>query len=48
MRKWAKIQDDIIEKVEILQNLFDIINDPIPEESQAPEIGWDLNKVCHK
>ena len=38
MRKGAKMQDDLIEKVEILKDLFDIINDSVLEESQPPEI----------
>jgi len=33
MRKRAKIQDDLIEKVEFPKHLFDIINDSVPKES---------------
>jgi len=32
MRKRAKMQDDLIEKVEISKDSFDIINDSVPEE----------------
>jgi len=32
------MQDDLIEKVEIPKDSFDIINDSVPEEPQAPEI----------
>jgi len=32
MRKGAKMQDDLIEKVEIPKDSFDIINDSVPEE----------------
>jgi len=38
MRQWAKMQDDLIEKVEIPKDSFDIINDSVLEESQVPEI----------
>ena len=38
MRKWAKMQDDLIEKVEIPKDLFYIINDSILEEPQVPKI----------
>ena len=38
MRKGAKIQDDLIEKVEILKDSFVIINDSIPKEPQILEI----------
>ena len=38
MRKRAKMQDDLIEKVEISKDSFDIINDSVPEEPQVPEI----------
>ena len=38
MRKGAKMQDDLIEKVEIPKDSFDIINDSVPEEPQVPEI----------
>jgi len=38
MRKGVKMQDDLIEKVEIPKDSFDIINDSVPEESQVPEI----------
>ena len=38
MRKGSKMQDDLIEKVEIPKDSFDIINDFIPEEPQVPEI----------
>jgi len=38
MRKWAKIKDDLIEKVEIPMYFFDIINDSILEEPQILEI----------
>jgi len=32
------MQDDLIEKVEIPKDSFDIINDSVLEESQVPEI----------
>jgi len=32
------MQDDLIEKVEIPKDSFDIINDLVPEEPQVPEI----------
>jgi len=38
MRKGAKMQDDLIEKVEIPKNSFDIINYSVPKEPQVPEI----------
>jgi len=38
MRKGAKMQDDIIEKVEIPKDSFDIINDSVLEEPQVPKI----------
>ena len=38
MRKRAKMQDDLIKKVEIPKDSFDIINDSVPEEPQVPEI----------
>jgi len=38
MRKGAKMQNDLIEKVEIPKDLFDIINGSISEEPQVPEI----------
>jgi len=38
MRKGAKMQNDLIEKVEIPKDSFDIINGSVPEEPQVPEI----------
>jgi len=38
MRQGAQMQDDLIKKVEIPKDSFDIINDSVPEESQVPEI----------
>jgi len=38
MRKGAKMQNDLIENVEILKDSFDIINGSVPEEPQVPEI----------
>ena len=38
MRKGAKIQDDLIEKVEILKDSFAIIKYSIPKEPQILEI----------
>ena len=38
MRKGAKMQDDLIEKVEIPKDSFDIINNSVQEEPQVPEI----------
>ena len=38
MRKGAKIQDDLIEKVEIPKDSFDIIHYSVPKEPQVPEI----------
>ena len=38
MRKGAKMQDDLIEKMGIPKDSFDIINDSVPEEPQVPEI----------
>jgi len=38
MRKGVKMQDDLIEKVEIPKYLFDIINDSVPKELQVLEI----------
>jgi len=38
MRKRVKMQDDLIEKVEIPKDSFDIINDLVPKEPQVPEI----------
>jgi len=32
------MKDDLIEKVEITKNSFDIINDSVREEPQIPEI----------
>jgi len=32
------MQDDLIKKVEIPKDSFDIINDSVPEEPQVPEI----------
>jgi len=32
------MQDDLIERVEIPKDSFDIINDSIPEEPRVPEI----------
>jgi len=38
MRKGAKMQNDLIEKVEIPKDSFDIINGSVPKEPQVPEI----------
>ena len=38
MRKGAKMQNDLIKKVEIPKDSFDIINGSVPEEPQVPEI----------
>ena len=38
MRNGAKMQVDLIEKVEIQKDSFDIINDSVPEEPQVLEI----------
>ena len=38
MRKGAKMQDDLNEKVEIPKDSFAIINDLVPEEPQVPKI----------
>jgi len=38
MRKGAKLQDDLIEKVEIPKDSFDIINDSVSKEPQVLEI----------
>jgi len=38
MRKGAKLQEDLIKKVEIPKDSFDIINDLVPEEHQVLEI----------
>ena len=38
MRKRANMQNNLIEKVEILKDSFDIINGSVPEESQVPEM----------
>ena len=38
MGKGAKMQDDLIEKVEIPKDSFDIINYSVPLEPQVPEI----------
>jgi len=38
MRQGAKMQNDLIEKVEIPKDSFDIINGSVPEELQVPEI----------
>ena len=38
MRNGAKMQDNLIKKVEIPKDWFDIINDSISEEPQVPEI----------
>ena len=38
MRKGAKMQNDIIENVEIPKESFDIINGSTSEEPQVPEI----------
>jgi len=38
MRKRAKMQDDLIEKLEIPKDSFDIINYLVPEEPQVPEV----------
>jgi len=43
-RKGPKMQDDLIKKVEILKDLFDIINDLIREEPQVPEI-FENNEI---
>jgi len=42
MRKGAKMQYDLIEKVEIPKDLFDIIN------YWNCWKWWDLNKLCHE
>ena len=38
MRKGAKMQNDLIEKVKIPKDSFDIINGSVPEEPQVLEI----------
>ena len=38
MRKGAKMKNDLIEKVEISKDSFDIINGFVPKEPQVPEI----------
>jgi len=38
MRNEAKMQNDLIEKVEIPKDSFDIINGSVSEEPQVPEI----------
>ena len=38
MRKGAKMQDDLLEKVKISKDSFDIINYSVLEEPQVPEI----------
>jgi len=38
MRKEAKMQNDLIENVEIPKDSFDIINRSVSEEPQVPEI----------
>ena len=38
MRKGVKMQDDLIKKVEIPKDSFDIINDSVPKEPQVPNI----------
>ena len=38
MRKGANMQNNLIEKVEIPKDSFDIINGSVPEEPQVPEI----------
>ena len=38
MRKGAKMQNDLIKKVEIPKDSFDIINGSVPEEPRVPEI----------
>jgi len=38
MRKGAKMQNDLIEKVEIPKDSFDIINGSVPEEPHGHEI----------
>jgi len=51
MRKWVNMQNDLIEKVEIPKDSFDIINGSVLEEPQVPEMvekWWDLNKLCHE
>ena len=41
------MQNDLIEKVEISKDSFDIINALVPKEPQVPK-WWDLNKLCHE
>ena len=51
MRKCVNMQNDLIEKVEIPKDSFDIINGSVLEEPQVPEMvekWWDLNKLCHE
>ena len=38
MRKGVKMQNDLIEKVEIPKDSFDIINGLVPKEPQVPKI----------
>jgi len=38
MRKGDKMQNDLIEKVEVLKDSFDIINGLVPNKPQVPEI----------
>jgi len=38
MRKWVNMQNDLIEKVEIPKDSFDIINGSVPKEPQVPEM----------
>jgi len=38
MRKGANMQNNLIEKVEIPKDSFDIINGSVPEEPQVPEM----------
>ena len=38
MRKGANMQNNLIEKVEIPKDSFDIINGSVPKEPQVPEI----------
>jgi len=38
MRKGAKMQDDLIKKVKISKDSFDVINNSVLEEPQVPKI----------
>jgi len=41
------MQDDLIEKVEIPKDSFDIINDSLPKEPQVPEIVEDEFSISY-